>query len=73
MQAPDLHRRDVHVVFAQQGPDPSDETGFVLMFGEEKMAVHGDVDPEAVDEHDAGISLHERAGDLRRSDLHREK
>src|SRR2546421_9200977 len=43
------------------------------MLREKKMAVHRNVDPEAVDEHDPGVSLHERSGDFRRPDLHREK
>src|SRR3979411_1799014 len=69
MESPDLHRRDVHVVLAEEGPNASDEPGLVLMLGEQEMAVHGNVDPEPVDEHDPRVTLHQRAGDLRGADL----
>src|SRR4029077_13060059 len=73
MEATDLHRRDVHVVLAEQRAHATDETGLVLMLRQKEMAVHGHVDPEAVDEDDPRVALHERSCDLRRSDLHREQ
>ena len=73
MQAPDLHRRDIHVVLAEKSANPADETGLVLVLREQEVALDRHVDPEAVDEHDSRVTLHKRSGDLGRSDLHREE
>src|SRR5438105_15282209 len=73
METSDLHRRDVDVVLAEERSHPPDKAGLVLMFCQQEMAVHRYVDPEAVDEYDPRVTLHERAGDLRRADLDREE
>src|SRR2546430_13089307 len=40
------------------------------MFREEEMPIDGHVDPEAVDEDDARLALHERPADRGAADLH---
>src|SRR5438093_10741659 len=43
MKSAHLHRRDVHVVLAEQRPDAADEAGLVLMLCEEQVALDRDV------------------------------
>src|SRR6266550_1647185 len=57
VETPDLHRRDVHVVLAEERPHATDEAGLVLVLRQEEMALHRDIDPEPVDEHDPGVTL----------------
>src|SRR5688500_12951723 len=73
METSDLHRRDVHVVLAEQRPDAPNEAGFVLVLREKQVALDRNVDPEAVDQHDAGLALHQRPRDLGAPDANGEE
>src|SRR5688572_4312086 len=73
METSDLHRRDIHVVLAKQRPDAANEAGFVLVLREQEVALDRDVDPEAVDQHDAWLALHQRARDLGVTDANGEE
>src|SRR6185503_19273078 len=73
VEASDLHRRDVHVVLAEQRPDAADQARLVLVLGQEQVTLDRNVDPEPVDVHDARLALHERPRDLGVADADREK
>ena len=57
-------------MLAEQRSDAADEAGLVLVLRQEQVPLDGDVDPEIVDEHDAGLALHQGPRDLGRPDAH---
>src|SRR5207249_2872081 len=73
VKTPYLHRRDVHVVLAEQRADAADEARLVLVFRKEQVTLDRNVDPKAVNEHDPRLALHQRPADRGAADLHREQ